>query len=108
MERVKKYNVLNKYSVEFIKIYNYNETASKVFGNLDLLLIIFSFFKSGWSHTSKKEFSHIIYWEDILRRKVEVFWVTDTMSNPFKRDGVCKKTADSSYYVGPVVKWHSV
>ena len=34
---MEKYNVLNKYSVEFIKIYNYNETATKVFGNLDQL-----------------------------------------------------------------------
>lgn len=97
--------ILKKYSKEFIKIYNNNEAASKVFENYDLFLIILSFFKSGWSYTSKKEFSHIIYWEDILRRRVEVYWVTDTMSNPFKHDGVLKKTADSSYYVGPVLNF---
>ena len=104
-QTLEKYNVLEKYSLEFIEIFNHNEIASKVFGNHDILLIIFSFFKSGWGYIYHKlEIKKRIFWEDIFKKKVEVFWVTNTMLNPYKRDGVYKKIADSSYYVGPVIK----
>lgn len=105
METIQKYKVLEKYSREFIEICNHNETACKVFGNHDILLMIFSFFQSGWGYMYHKlRFRQSSIWEDILKKKVEVFWVTNTMSNPYKGDGIYKKIANSSYYVGPVIK----
>ena len=74
MNTIQKYNVLEKYSLEFIEICNHNETASKVFGNHDILLIIFSFFKSGWGYTYHKlEIRERIFWEDILKKSQSRF-----------------------------------
>ena len=93
---------IDNYSKRLIDLIKPPECGRQVFQNTDLVLNIFSYFKSGWYTID--EFNRHQYY-DILGQLVMVTQVTDRMTNPYYDKGVDEKLKKNSYYVGPVVKY---
>ena len=106
------YSNVDKYGKQLIRIIAPPECGKKVFKDKQLMMIIFSFFKSGWCVQYEQNFYQstlhkCIRWYDIVGRKVRIDQVTDRFTNPYYDKGVSEEARRNSYYVGPVLKWAS-
>ena len=106
------YSNVDEYGKELIRIIAPPECGKKVFQNKQLMMIIFSFFQSGWGVKEKPKFDeytlyNCVWWYDIFGRKVRLHQVTNRITNPYYDKGVKEEVRRNSYYVGPVEKWAS-
>ena len=97
-----------KYRNQLIKLIKPKLNGLRVLNNNDLLLNIFSYFKSGWyvKDSGYRFHTKICIYKDIFSKHVNVHQVTDRIQNPYRDKGVCKKAGNCSIYVGPVISWY--
>lgn len=97
-----------KYRNQLIKFIKPKQNGLRVLNNNDLLLNIFSYFKSGWyvKDSGYRFHTKICIYKDIFSKHVNVHQVTDRIQNPYRDKGVCKKAGNCSIYVGPVISWY--
>ena len=106
------YSNVDEYGKELIRITAPPECGKKVFQNKQLMMIIFSFFQSGWSVKYKQKIyenslHNYVWWYDIFGRKVRLHQVTNRITNPYYDKGVSEDCRRNGYYVGPVARWAS-
>jgi len=100
------YKNVDNYSQRLIDIIKPSKPGIKVFGNRELLLNIFSYFKSGWAiRYQLKKRSYCEYY-DIFNELVIINQVTRKNTNPYYDKGVFYEAKLNSYYVGPILEWY--